>query len=59
MVRHTSGMNSPQQNEAKNSYQCVSSNSFQGVSHHHVDISPLVYLWGHSKAQMYSAAIEN
>lgn len=59
MVRQTSGMSSPQQNEAKSSYQCISSNSFQGVAHQCVDLGPLVYLWGRSKVQMYSAAIQN
>jgi hypothetical protein len=59
MVGQTSGMSSPQQNEAKSSYQCVSSNSFQGAAQQHVDLSLLVDLWGHPKAQMYSAAIEN
>jgi len=59
MVGQTSGMSSPQQNKAKGSYQCISSNSSQGAARQPVDLRPLDYLWGHSKAEIYSAAIEN
>jgi hypothetical protein len=39
MVGQTSGMSSPEQNKAISSYQCISSNSFQGAAHQNIDLS--------------------